>query len=196
MANNHDKRPVTQIDLLDALARDATATEDGVRGKINKSPADHSSPKRLKKKHDPTKSTEVHQELTSSEADLMAVAPLAPKSPWQTYKKLFDLQLGDNDYFAVAEKKSLNVEGNSVVIIKTFTGPKAQSHIQAILGIQHNRFVNTQLFFAEDDGYLVLFEFMPLVLCEVANNPLLDDLRMASIVGQVSLCLDAYLYPA
>lgn len=105
MANTHDKRPLTQIDLLDALAQEVTATEDGVRAHISNSLADHSPPKRLKKKHDPTKSTEVHQQLTPSDANLMAVAPLAPKSPWQTYKKLFDLQLGDKNYFAVAEKK-------------------------------------------------------------------------------------------
>ncbi len=194
MANNHDKRPLTQIDLLDALARDATATEDGVQAHISKSLAERSPPKRLKKKHDPMKSTGVPQQLTPSDADLMTAAPLAPKSPWQTYKKVFDLQLGDKDYFTIAEKKSLNVEGNSVVIVKTFTGSKAESHIQAIRGIQHNRFVNAQLFFTSDDKYLVSFEFMPLALCEVANNPLLDDLRMASILGQVSLCLDTYPY--
>ncbi|KAH8712350.1 hypothetical protein HC256_005547 [Beauveria bassiana] len=187
MSERRGKRPPTQIDLQDALARATPETDPRIEGP-NSGSLDNRFPlKRLKNKdQNASMPIGVHQQSTKSDAGLKAAAPRAPKSSWQTYEKLFDLQLGDNDYFTVAEKKVPDVESNSVVILKTFTGTKAESHVQAIRGIQHNRFVNAHLFFAIDDGYLVSFEFMPMALCEVAGNPLLNDLRLASILGQVS----------
>ncbi|KAF1733553.1 hypothetical protein CRV24_007457 [Beauveria bassiana] len=187
MSERRGKRPPTQIDLQDALARATPETDPRIEGP-NSGSLDNRFPlKRLKNKdQNASMPIGVHQQSTKSDAGLKAAAPRAPKSSWQTYEKLFDLQLGDNDYFTVAEKKVPDVESNSVVILKTFTGTKAESHVQAIRGIQHNRFVNAHLFFAIDDGYLVSFEFMPMALCEVAGNPLLNDLRLASILGQAN----------
>lgn len=105
----------------------------------------------------------------------MAVAgvPRALTPPWQTYEKLLDSQLGECDYFAIAERKHPDVEGSSVVIIKTFTGLKAERHVQAIRGIHHNRFVSPGLSLTIDDGFPVSFDFMPMALCEVVGNTLL-----------------------
>ncbi|TQV90525.1 hypothetical protein IF1G_10848 [Cordyceps javanica] len=202
MSDRHGERPLTHIDLQDALARAAPDSDRRIDGTDSSSFDNRFPPKRLKKKKEDesmpielhqqsTKPldispTEVHQQSTKLNAKLIAAAPRAPKSPWQTYEKVFDLQLGDRDYYTVAEKKDPGAESNSVAIFKTFTGPEAGRCVQAIRGIQHTSFVNAHLFFSMDDGYLVSFEFMPMALCEVAGNPLLNDLRLASIPGQVS----------
>lgn len=118
-------------------------------------------------------------------------APSAVTLPRDSYFKLFDLHLGDNDYYTVAEENRPHPDRNPVVILKTFTGPRAENQVQAIRRTQHNRFVDAKDFLPIDDGYFVTFEFMPLALCEIAGKPLLDDLRLACVVGQI---VDGLLY--
>ncbi|TQV90170.1 protein kinasedomain-containing protein [Cordyceps javanica] len=195
MSDYFTKRPLTQIDLEAGLAEATKRTDGPTEAQNSRSLENGLSSKRPENTQDVPMRIGAHQQSTQQpvkvDANLMVSAPRAPKTPRQTYEKLFDLQLGDCDYYTVAEQTNPDVEGNPVVIIKTFTGPKADSHVQVIRGIQHNRFVNAQLFLAIDDGYLVSFDFMPMSLCEIAGNPLLNDLRLASILGQI---VDGLLY--
>ncbi|KAJ2976443.1 hypothetical protein NQ176_g4952 [Zarea fungicola] len=190
MSVKYNKKRDTEINLQDAKAKDPPLAGEVVQINYSKQPTGPSAPKRLKKKHDLTVATTDPQLTKNNEASI-TVAPVAPKLPWDTYQKLFDLQLGDSDYFTVAEKKAPDPDRNPVVIIKTLTGPGAEIRAQVIKSIRHNRFVEPLLFFSIDTGYLVSFEFMPMALCEIAGSPLLNDLRMASAVGQI---VDALVY--
>lgn len=185
MSADHRKRPLTHINLDRAGVQDPPATDDATRVNHGKALEGRSAPKRLKKKqNDAVNPTGPHDHEKRADGSFVVV-PAAAKSPWDTYQKLYDLQLGDIDYFTVAEKVHPDLEKNPVVIIKTFTGPTAESRAQIIHRIRHNRFVDPQLFFPVDGGYLVSFEFLPLALSEIAGSPLLNDLRLASALGQV-----------
>lgn len=184
MRKHHGKRPGTQIFLQDACAEDMPLADDAAERGDYQGVDDQSAPKPPQKQANLAQRAHAHQHIENDDA--MAAAHWETKSPWDMYQPLFDLQLGDVDYFTIAEQKIPDVVRNPVVIMKTFTGPTAETHIQAIRRIQNDRFVDPQLFFHIESGYLVSFEFMPLALCEIAGNPLLNDLRMASALGQVS----------
>ncbi|EJP61377.1 uncharacterized protein BBA_09673 [Beauveria bassiana ARSEF 2860] len=190
MSAHYNKIRYSEIKLQDVPAREAFVAQDGREMSHDTPTEPRNAPKRLKKKQSPTTSTDDCQPARKNDGSITP-APAPVRLPQDTYLKLFDLQLGDSDYFTVAEEKSPDPERNPVVIIKTFTGRKAESQVQAIRRIQHNQFVEAREFFPIEGGYLVSFEFMPLALCEIAGNPLLDDLRLASVVGQI---VDGLLY--
>lgn len=184
---HHNKRPCTQIDFRAVYAEGVPATDDAAYPNRCTDVEDHASSTRPQKKLSLDKPTDTYQHIESD--DLMVAVPWAAKPPGETYQMLFDLQIGDKDYFTVAEEEFPDAERKPVVIVKTFTGPTSETDIRAIRRIQHDRFVDPQLFFHIHDGYMVSFEFMPLALCEIAGSPLLNDLRMASALGQVSYML-------
>lgn len=112
-----------------------------------------------------------------------------PKSPWTGYNKLYSLQFGASDYFQVAEetfKKDSNSDQSPVVIVKSFPNTEARTCMQYIQRINHKNFVSVRNFFSTNGESFVAFEFMPLSLSELAGNPLMNDFRLASILGQVS----------
>ncbi|EJP60717.1 uncharacterized protein BBA_10335 [Beauveria bassiana ARSEF 2860] len=180
----------SEIKLQDVKAQNIPFADDAMVMNRNTPTGDPPAPKRLKKKLCPPTPTD-DRLPTKKNDDLITTAQVAVKVPQDTYRRLFDLQLGESNYFTVAEEDRSHPERQSVVIIKTFTGPAAKSQIQAIRRIQHNRFVDAKEFLPIDEGYLVSFEFMPLALCEIAGNPLLNDVRLASVVGQI---VDGLLY--
>ncbi|OAQ60866.2 kinase domain-containing protein [Pochonia chlamydosporia 170] len=112
-----------------------------------------------------------------------------PKSPWTGYIKLYSLQFGASDYFQVAEevfkKKDSNPDHNPVVIVKSFSNAEAKSCMQYIQRINHKNFVPVRNFFSTNGESFIAFEFMPLSLSELAGHPLMDDCRLASILGQI-----------
>jgi hypothetical protein len=114
---------------------------------------------------------------------------IVQKSPWKTYEKLYKLQFGDDKYITVAEKNfSSRDEDSILVIIQQLIGPSVNSQIRSIQQIQHPSFVAYRDVFCFDATFSVAFEFMPLSLSELAGNPLLDELRLASILRQVGFC--------
>lgn len=184
MSVQYNKIRNSEIKLQDVKAQYIPFADDAMVMNRHRPTGVPPAPKRLKKKQCPPTPTD--DRLPTKKSDgLITTAPVAVKVPQDTYRRLFDLQLGESDYFTVAEEDRSHPDRQSVVIIKTFTGPAAESQIQAIRRIQHNRFVDAKEFLPIDEGYLVSFEFMPLALCEIARNPLLNDVRLASVVGQV-----------
>jgi hypothetical protein len=114
---------------------------------------------------------------------------MGSKPIWATYTKLYSLQFGASDYYPVAEqkhqRKESNLDENPVVIIKTFNGSATLDNIQDIKRIKHKNFVSIRNILLVGSDISVAFEFMPLSLSEIAGNPLIDDLRLASILGPV-----------
>ncbi|KAJ2982470.1 hypothetical protein NQ176_g1366 [Zarea fungicola] len=115
MRVKYNKKRDTEINLQDAKAKEPPLTNDVVEIKYpSKQPTGPSAPKRLKKKHDPTVAT-TDPQLTKNNEELITAPPAVSKLPWDTYQKLFDLQLGDSDYFTVAEKKKPDPDKNPVI---------------------------------------------------------------------------------
>jgi hypothetical protein len=117
-----------------------------------------------------------------------APAP-AHGSPWRHYEKLFKLQFGNSEYFTVAERTAVNPDESPVVIVKRVAGLEQHDRIQMIRKIKHKRFLRPREFFSDENACLVAFEFMPISIAEFAGHPLMNELRLASILGQVSRAL-------
>ncbi|KAI6080159.1 kinase-like domain-containing protein [Hypoxylon rubiginosum] len=104
-------------------------------------------------------------------------------SPWDTYKALYQLQLGDSEPTIVAEERTISPKSRfSPAVIRHMSG---LDEIQRIQQIRHENFVTVLAIFDHEGSYTVAFEYMPLSLLEVAGNPLLKELQLASIVGQI-----------
>ncbi|PIG82694.1 hypothetical protein AARAC_010894 [Aspergillus arachidicola] len=140
-------------------------------------------PKRLKKKRDAAVTGSPRQETQHYASEKPVAASVVHNSIWKHYDKLFALQFGGGDYFTVAEKSAMNPEESPVIIVKRIAG---NDRIKTIQKIQHERFVRAQEFFTAENAYFVAFEFMPLSIAEFMGHPLMNELRLASILGQVS----------
>ncbi|KAK6831688.1 hypothetical protein RU639_002588 [Aspergillus parasiticus] len=139
-------------------------------------------PKRLKKKRDAAVTGSPRQETQHYASEKPVAASVVRNSIWKHYDKLFGLQFGSGDYFTVAEKSAMNPEESPVIIVKRIAG---NDRIKTIQKIQHERFVRAQEFFTAENAYFVAFEFMPLSIAEFMEHPLMNELRLASILGQV-----------
>lgn len=113
------------------------------------------------------------------------------ESPWEYYDRLFKLRFGDSDYFTVAEASKINPNESPVVLVKTFGASKQDDLISHIQEIQHERFVKVREFFQEKGICFAFFEFMPISAAEITGHPLMTEIRLASILGQV--CAQPFL---
>ena len=179
------RRPDTWIDLGKAGLQNNDNAGKSSKKDYESMPADYSSVKRLKKKREPTLSPSSnprpyldHIEETDN------VRPLVHESPWNSYEKLFALQFGENDYVTVAEKSRPVADQSPLVIVKKFV--PGSSCINTIQGFHHKQFVSPQDLYSTGGTVYAFFEFMPLSLAEIAGHPLMNDVRLASILGQVS----------
>lgn len=107
-------------------------------------------------------------------------------SPWDNYEKLFQLQFGAGEYVVVCEKLSGERGKSKLAMIQTLSGPNIERQMQLLQCLEHPNIVPLQSRFL-DTSHFAEFEFMPLSLVEIMANPLLNELRLASILGQV-LC--------
>ncbi|KAK3391290.1 hypothetical protein B0H63DRAFT_364546, partial [Podospora didyma] len=103
---------------------------------------------------------------------------------WACYRKLYKLQFGGSDYVTVAEWSSQ--EETALLMIQQLTGPSARNQTMFVQSIDHRRFLRPREVISSSTAYHVAFEFMPLSLAEMAGNHLINELRLASIMGQVS----------
>lgn len=181
MATNREKnkRPDTQFDFTSLGLQHQKNDGNKESHKIS----EPLLPKRLKKKRDAAVTVTPRHEAQQYAGEKPAAASVAHCSIWEHYDKLFALQFGCGDYFTVAEKSAMNLEESPLVIIKRIAG---DNRIKAIQKIQHERFVRAQEFFTAESGYFITFEFMPLSIAEFIGHPLMNELRLASILGQVS----------
>ena len=113
-------------------------------------------------------------------------------SPWDSYKKLFDIQLGeDNVFVTVAERKDAQDSAptrdtlSDLALVRTFSGPWAEDELLELQHIRDTNMVSLHEVFSFEGNYYVAFEYMAYSLYYVAGNPLLDEIRLAAIVGQV-----------
>ncbi|KJZ70685.1 hypothetical protein HIM_09909 [Hirsutella minnesotensis 3608] len=100
----------------------------------------------------------------------------APYPPWDY---LFNLELGVSRRFVVAQSRS-KLPGH--FLIQKLSLPQ----LRRIQLVKHQSFVQPVHTVALGQSYLIAWPFMPMSLLEVANNRLLDDVKCAAILGQVS----------
>ncbi|KAM3552086.1 hypothetical protein ARSEF4850_007553 [Beauveria asiatica] len=147
---------------------------------------------RLKKKHDSSHGVVPSRKQEDSLlVQTVATPSVVHDSLWNNYNELYCVQFGNGPYFPVARHIELQPDGTSLCLVKQFSGADAEECIHAIRRIKHHQFVQAQNLFHIENELSVAFEYMPMSLAEVEGNPLLDDLLLASILGQV---VDGLLY--
>ncbi|KFA66250.1 hypothetical protein S40285_10914 [Stachybotrys chlorohalonatus IBT 40285] len=126
------------------------------------------------------------RELTVDPQAVKAISE-SSSSGWKSFERLFQLKFGQMDYVTVAEKSTgLSKGESSLVMIKHLLEPNIQGQILSIQRIQHPHFLTSREILSSEGSSFIAFEFMPLSLSELAACPLLNELRLASILGQVS----------
>jgi hypothetical protein len=106
------------------------------------------------------------------------------ESPWNSYEKIHEFQVGVGDLTTKAERKDLSCK---VVIVRSFRGPNAKDTLQMLQRIQHGNFVSVLEVFSSEESFHVIFEHIPISLHHFANIPEYpNELQLASILGQVS----------
>lgn len=109
---------------------------------------------------------------------------VVPEPLGKKYRKLYKVQFGDSTYFLVAQDAGSSQHGQLVIIQKLF-GDDVEDQVRSIQQIRHPRFLVCREVFSFEGSSAVAFEFISLSLAELAGNPLLDELILASILGQV-----------
>lgn len=102
------------------------------------------------------------------------------------YKGILELQFGAASYFLVAQDTLTPSRGkSSVAFIQSLSGQDVDSKVKSIQQINHPCFLPYREFLSFQGSFAVAFDYAPLSLAELAANPLLDELKLASIFGQV-----------
>jgi hypothetical protein len=129
-----------------------------------------------------TRQTEIKHAVKASE-----YVSILQESPWNKYRKVFKLQFGDDQYYnTVAQKKDASPDGQfPLALMRNFLEPRDDHQTQLIPRTNHPNSVSLKEIFDIDGVSTASYEFMPLSLSEVAGNPLLEELDLASILGQV-----------
>jgi hypothetical protein len=105
-------------------------------------------------------------------------------SPWRSYERIYQLRLGVGDRVNVAERKSPPFD---IVTVRSFSGPRLEDKLYMLQRIQYPNFVSALDAFKFEQSLYIVFEHMPISLQYIAGNPYINELRLASILGQVSV---------
>jgi hypothetical protein len=106
------------------------------------------------------------------------------ESPWRSYERIYQLRLGVGDRVNVAERKSPPFD---IVTVRSFSGPRIEDKLYMLQRIRHPNFVLAFDAFKFEQSLYIVFEHMPISLQHIAGNPHINELRLASILGQVSV---------
>jgi hypothetical protein len=108
---------------------------------------------------------------------------IMPESPWRSYEKTYELRLGVDVRITVAEQKDFPY---AEVSVRHFSGPGVEDRLHKLQQIRHTNLVSVLKIFRAKETIYVVYEHMPVSLHHIANNPRLDEIRLAAILGQVS----------
>ncbi|PWI65016.1 hypothetical protein PCL_08375 [Purpureocillium lilacinum] len=114
-------------------------------------------------------------------------APIAPVSRAPTWEALFDLELGIDRRFLVAQL----VDGNDLLLIQRIEEPGARMKLSEVqknlsfIGGTHHENIATPIHTLNHAGALLIaWEFMPMSLVEIARSRFLSEARVATILDQ------------
>lgn len=104
------------------------------------------------------------------------------ESPWKSYEKIREPPLGVGDPVTLARRLT-----SDVVSVRSLRGHDAKEKLRILQRIQHDNFVSVLEVFNSEETFHIIFEHIPTSLRHFARIPYyLDELQLASIVGQVS----------
>lgn len=156
-----------------------TMQENGHPANSRSSPLEHSS----EKKQEGSRGA-----VSSYDSPLTQTTPGSSgthETLWDTCVELYSLQFGNSNYFPIVEQTQSLSDEYPIYIVKRFSGVNVEERINFIQRIKHEQFVQPRHIFSVENERFVTFEFMPLSLAEIEGNPLMNDFRLASILGQV-----------
>jgi hypothetical protein len=105
-------------------------------------------------------------------------------SPWRSYKRIYQLRLRVGDRVNVAERKSTPFD---IVTVKRFSAPRIKDKLYMLQRIRHPNFVLAFNGFMFKQSLYIVFKHMPISLQHIAGNLYINELRLASILRQVSV---------
>lgn len=97
------------------------------------------------------------------------------------WKLLWDFQVVKSHYL-VAQSEDTK---SNLLMIKKLTKTNLNQKVDYLQNLQHKNLLNNPQCFRFYDEVVLACSFMPLSLVDLAGHQLLDDLSMASILGQV-----------
>ncbi|KAH6972698.1 kinase-like domain-containing protein [Ilyonectria destructans] len=109
----------------------------------------------------------------------------------ERYEKSHSLHIGGKWETIVSIKRPVSGETLFGGIVRKFNGKSATEQVKAIQSIRHPGFVQALDTYKFDDGFLIVFEFMPLSLAAIASVHILNSTQVSTIFRQV---IDGLLY--
>ena len=175
--SSFNNRPRTQIDIL-KLAKaspPARAMADGTNKKRKVTSADASTVRDQIKKGI-TRSVNF---TATGKTPLKATS----QSPWDTYTKEYELDLGG------AIDVSTRKAPSKLVHIRTFPTKAAEKPLHMFGQLRNNNIVNVLEAFITDNSLYIVLEYMHISLQQVVKCPAyLNERQLGAIIGQVSTC--------
>lgn len=121
-------------------------------------------------------------------------APVTSASRTPTWESLFDLELGGDRRFLVAQ----STDGDGLLLVQRIEDPEGkeklpgtsemlvelEKRLLAIQSIRHGNIV-APIHVQHQEALLVAWEFMPMSLVEIARSRFLTEARVAAILDQV-----------
>lgn len=190
MDSDHDNRPLTQVDFS-SLFR-PSVPRGGNQAPV---PRPLQLSKRLEKTKPALKPTipprgtgkvdnTVHN-VTKQNHPVNQPISLSAGRCGERYTKYYSLQVGNKNVPVVLIEKPGSNERVGGGMVREFVGKDATKQVQAIQSIRHPRFVKALDKYKIEDGFLVVFELIPLPLIEIATVHILETSHVAAIFQQV-----------
>lgn len=107
-------------------------------------------------------------------------------SPWSSYEKLYELQLGDDKSERCTIAMRMKAP-NDIVSVREFPGASADGKIKKIQTLKHANIVEARDIFQSQYLAYVVFEPVTISLYHCAGNSRINEPRLAAIFGQVSV---------
>jgi hypothetical protein len=185
--NPQKSRPLTQVGIEDLISwpprvREPPRPHAAVGPRLRKpSPASKSGPKpkRIDKNNQPLDEN-VKKSFTGSQSIV-----LSPGHLYKRYEKSYSLQVGVRHLSVLSVRNPSNSDKHHGGLAEEFTGNGVTQQVRNIQKIRHPRFLEALDTYKIDEGFLVIFEFMPFSLLELSTVQKLKDSHLATIFSQV-----------
>jgi len=104
------------------------------------------------------------------------------ESPWKSYEKSYDRQLGGS--VTIATRR---VPSSDLVMVRQFPESSAEKTLYMFQRIQQENFIAALEALMTEKVFYIILEYMPISLNEIVRCPAYpNELQLAAIIGQVS----------
>lgn len=111
----------------------------------------------------------------------MNIVLVGQGSPWNFYRAIYKLSLGQNKQVLVCERRGVSCDLVGIHTFRALTG----GQIEMLKTVQHQNFLTVhELFLCSEESHVAV-EHIPGSLKEAVGNPYIDSKKLAAIIGQV-----------